>query len=109
MADRPQAGRQGGSGGGTAGPDGQARKSPDGNGAAVPSAARPRPVVPDWHTGLPAKVPEYQQVMRLPAEHRAIGAEPLNSRGITAQLGREAAPAKIGSVRVKLGRLVARG
>lgn len=95
----------------TADQDDRAEKTPDGNEAAVPSAARFGSVVPIWRKGLSAEVlaPGYQQVMSLLAERRAIGGELLNCREITALLGLEVVPAKIEGVRVKLKRLVARG
>jgi hypothetical protein len=70
----------------TAGQGGEARKTPDGSEAAVP-AARPGSVVPPWREGLSVEVlaPEYQQVMGLLAERRAIGGQPLNCREITAR------------------------
>ncbi|MGY3206309.1 hypothetical protein [Streptomyces sp. TE5632] len=95
----------------TADQDGEAEKTPDGNGATAPSAARSGSMVPIWRKGLSVGVlaPEYQQVMNLLAERRATGAGPLNCREITALLGLEVVPAKIEGVRVKLKRLVARG
>ncbi|MFJ4518937.1 hypothetical protein [Streptomyces sp. NPDC088816] len=95
----------------TAGQGGDARKTPDGNEAAAPSAVRPGSVVPPWREGLSAEVlaPEYRQVMGLLAERRATGGEPLNCREITALLGLEVVPAKIEGVRCKLKRLVVRG
>lgn len=99
------------SGGETAGRDGKPARAPGGNEATVPSAARSGSVVPVWRQGLSAEVlaPEYQQVMGLLAERRAIGGQPLNCRETTALLGLEAVPAKIEGVRVKPKRLVARG
>ncbi|GGY17603.1 hypothetical protein GCM10010358_81280 [Streptomyces minutiscleroticus] len=99
------------SGAESAGPSGQAEKTPARNGAVVSPAARPGSVVPIWRTGLSIEVlaAEYQQVMGLLAERRAIGAAPLNCREATALLGLETVPAKIEGVRVKLKRLVARG
>ncbi|MFB6963547.1 hypothetical protein ACFCYB_43240 [Streptomyces sp. NPDC056309] len=95
----------------TAGRDGEAARTPGGNEATAPSAARPGSVVPPWREGLGAEVlaAEYRQVMGLLAERRATGGQPLNCREITALLGLEAVPAKIEGVRVKLKRLVARG
>ncbi|MEV5010187.1 hypothetical protein [Streptomyces sp. NPDC055692] len=91
--------------------DGEAARTPGGNEATAPSAARPGSVVPPWREGLGAEVlaAEYRQVMGLLAERRATGGQPLNCREITALLGLEAVPAKIEGVRVKLKRLVARG
>ncbi|MGW3985129.1 hypothetical protein [Streptomyces mirabilis] len=98
-------------GGETAGQDGEAGKTPDGSEVAVSSSARPGSVVPPWRQGLSAEMlsPEYQQVMRLLAERRATGGEPLNCREMTALLGLEVVPAKVEGVRCKLKRLVARG
>lgn len=98
-------------GGESAGQDGEAGKTPEGNEAAAPSAGRPGSVVPPWREGLSAEVlaPEYQQVMGLLAERRATGGQPLNCREITALLGLEVVPAKTEGVRCKLKRLVARG
>ena len=95
----------------TAGQEGEAGKTPGGNEAAVPSAARPGSVVPPWRKGLSAGVlaPEYQQVMALLAERRATGGQPLNCREITALSGSEVVAAKTEGVRCKLKRLVARG
>ncbi|MFJ2021971.1 hypothetical protein, partial [Streptomyces nodosus] len=91
-------------GGESGGRDGQAGKTPDGSGAAGPSAVRPGSVVPPWREGLSAEVlaPEYQQVMGLLAERRAAGGKPLNCREITALLGLEVVPAKTEGVRCKL-------
>ncbi|MFD7137844.1 hypothetical protein [Streptomyces sp. NPDC059894] len=95
----------------SAGQDGEAGKTPDGDEAVTPSAARPGSVVPPWREGLSAAVlaPEYQQVMGLLAERRVTGGQPLNCREITALLGLEVVAAKTEGVRCKLKRLVARG
>jgi hypothetical protein len=94
-----------------AGQEGEAGKTPDGNGGPAPAAVRPGSVVLPWRKGLSAEVlaPEYQQVMGLLAERRATGGQPLNCREITALLGLEVVPAKTEGVRCKLKRLVARG
>lgn len=98
-------------GGEVAGQDGGTEKTPDGSQTAAPSAARSGSVVPVWRQGLSAEVlaPEYQRVMRLLAERRATGGQPLNCREITALLGWEVVAAKTEGVRCRLKRLVARG
>lgn len=95
----------------TAGQEPVAGKTPEGNKAKSPSAAKPGSLVPVWRQGLSAGVlaPEYQQVMDLLAERRATGGQPLNCREITVLLGLEVVPAKMEGVRCKLKRLVARG
>jgi hypothetical protein len=91
LVARRRVGEVWGDGGETAGQDGEAGKTSDGSEAAVPVAAKSGSVVPVWREGLSAEVlaPEYQQVMGLLAERRAVGGQLLNCREITALLGLE--------------------